>query len=447
MKIALNSNVIIKDYEINGLLIDVERATYRKVNSSGLTISKILEVEKNIELEPLLLKLSALYKIPVDVFRHDIEEYIGDMVSRGFYTSDSPSQIEENPMESAENYSKNGVWIKVTNKCNLTCRYCYADAGTALDIELTVGEMEDLLHDLNNSGFSKFVITGGEPLMRNDIIDILEVCAKYGQVQLLTNGTMGDHNLYKKIMSLVDIIQISIDSYEMEYHDKNRGEGSFKRALSTIEYLSSVDAKKIAIAMTPTPEYKADIIKMINFCLDLNVIHLHINRFVPYGRAKSYDKNLDITDFYTWADQGYQFLRDTYNNCYRQNRKFEFDLDIATDLCEQVYSQGKKISCGLNCNHLSIESNGDVFLCPSLHIKELVLGNIKNEPISDIMNKSRSEHGSFKVDDLPKCKECEVKYYCGGGCRAIALHDSNDLYGNEYNCENYKKRIYGLMLQ
>lgn len=42
MKISLNKNVIIKDYETKGLLIDVERADYRKVNSSGLTISKFL---------------------------------------------------------------------------------------------------------------------------------------------------------------------------------------------------------------------------------------------------------------------------------------------------------------------------------------------------------------------------------------------------------------------
>ena len=56
MKISLNKNVIIKDYETKGLLIDVERADYRKVNSSGLTISKFLNKYGEISVEELLLK-------------------------------------------------------------------------------------------------------------------------------------------------------------------------------------------------------------------------------------------------------------------------------------------------------------------------------------------------------------------------------------------------------
>ena len=58
MKISLNKNVIIKDYETKGLLIDVERADYRKVNSSGLTISKFLNKYGEISVEELSSDLS-----------------------------------------------------------------------------------------------------------------------------------------------------------------------------------------------------------------------------------------------------------------------------------------------------------------------------------------------------------------------------------------------------
>ena len=50
--------------------------------------------------------------------------------------------------------------------------------------------------------------------MRKDIVEILKTCKKYGKVQILTNGTIGNAELYREIMEIVDAIQISLDSYE-----------------------------------------------------------------------------------------------------------------------------------------------------------------------------------------------------------------------------------------
>ncbi|NSE36493.1 SPASM domain-containing protein [Dorea longicatena] len=85
MKISLNKNVIIKDYETKGLLIDVERADYRKVNSSGLTISKFLNKYGEISVEELLLKLSDLYELPEEVFGEEVQQFLDDMIEKGFF--------------------------------------------------------------------------------------------------------------------------------------------------------------------------------------------------------------------------------------------------------------------------------------------------------------------------------------------------------------------------
>lgn len=447
MNISLNENIVIKDYEVKGLLIDTKRASYRKVNSSGLTISKYLEKYKILDVDSLMSKLSELYQLPEEVFKDDVMDYITDMAKRGFYLIDGISQMKD--LEEGENESStsNGIWIKVTNRCNLRCRYCYANSGEGEEEEITINEIKEILEELKVRNYRKIIITGGDPLMRKDILEILEVCRKYGQVQLLTNGTIGEKNVFERIIELVDVVQISIDSYDEDFHDRNRGKGSFQKAISTIKFLTSLAPEKIVIAMTPTPEYMADIVEMIRFCLALNVKCLHINRFVPYGRAKSYQNHFDIETFYKWVDKGYDFLRTTYVNYYKQNKSFQFRLDVASDLCNQVYSKGKKISCGLNCNQISIESNGDVYLCASLHIPDLVLGNIRNEKISDILDNSQKKYGNFSVDELPGCQSCDEKYFCGGGCRAIALNETGDLYGKESSCSVYKKRIHDLMLR
>ena len=112
------------------------------------------------------------------------------------------------------------------------------------------------------------------------------------------------------------------------------------------------------------------------------------------------------------------------------------------------YTQkGRKTSCGVNCNQISIDSNGNVYLCPSLHIEEFELGNIRTDNITEIMEKSKQKYGEIDVEMLSKCKNCEIKYYCGGGCRAIAFNETGDLYGQERNCDNYRNRVFDLMLQ
>lgn len=446
MKISLNKNVIIKDYETKGLLIDVERADYRKVNSSGLTISKFLNKYGEISVEELLLKLSDLYELPEEVFGEEVQQFLDDMIEKGFFVKDGDySRIETE--ETICHQTSNGIWIKVTNRCNLRCSYCYADSGEGEANELTIEEIENLLIELKPKNYNKIVITGGDPLMRKDIVEILKTCKKYGKVQILTNGTIGNAELYREIMEIVDAIQISLDSYEEIHHDKNRGKGSFVRAVNTVKTLTHINNKKVIVAMTPTPDYMPDIVEMIKFCLNMNVRQLHINRFVPYGRAKTFENKLNMEQFYKWVDRGYDFLRNIYINYYKQNKEFIFNIDVSNDLCNQVYSKGRKTSCGVNCNQISIDSNGNVYLCPSLHIEEFELGNIRTDNITEIMEKSKQKYGEIDVEMLSKCKNCEIKYYCGRGCRAIAFNETGDLYGQERNCDNYRNRVFDLMLQ
>ena len=392
MKISLNKNVIIKDYETKGLLIDVERADYRKVNSSGLTISKFLNKYGEISVEELLLKLSDLYELPEEVFGEEVQQFLDDMIDKGFFVKDGDySRIETE--ETICHQTSNGIWIKVTNRCNLRCSYCYADSGEGEANELTIEEIENLLIELKPKNYNKIVITGGDPLMRKDIVEILKTCKKYGKVQILTNGTIGNAELYREIMEIVDAIQISLDSYEEIHHDKNRGKGSFVRAVNTVKTLTHINNKKVIVAMTPTPDYMPDIVEMIKFCLNMNVRQLHINRFVPYGRAKTFENKLNMEQFYKWVDRGYDFLRNI------------------------------------------------------LHIEEFELGNIRTDNITEIMEKSKQKYGEIDVEILSKCKNCEIKYYCGGGCRAIAFNETGDLYGQERNCDNYRNRVFDLMLQ
>lgn len=445
MVIELNQGVIIKKHNNTGVLINTEQARYRKLNNSGLVIAEFLQESVRTEPEKLFSKLSNYYGIPKDLMTEDVNNFLDELMKAGFIKDNSSEGEEKN--STANDFTDNGIWLKVTNRCNLKCEYCYANSG-AFDAksEISIEEIEDLLSNMSEP-IRKIIITGGEPLLRNDILDIIQVCNKYGKVQLLTNGTLGDRELYETILSLVDSIQISIDSNIPEYHDRNRGAGSFEKAVQNAGIISGIDNSKLAVAMTPTPKYKADIVDMIKFCQSIGVYQLHINRFVPYGRAEKYEDGFNLQEFYNWVDKGYEYIYETYVSYYKQNRQFNFQLDVASDLNREVYSTGKKCSCGVNHNLLSIDCNGDVYLCPSLHKEGLILGNIKEKSLVDIKSESKKRYKSFLVDDLDKCKDCELKYFCAGGCRAIALNNTDDIYGVEDDCAVYKKRILDLMVR
>lgn len=455
MEIRIRDTIVTKKYGEKGLLVDTQRATYQSLNGSATYIVELIKKFDSVDLDTILGKVSEHYNIPIKLLKDDITNYIKELVSKGYLENVGSAEINEvvqveKDIDTAKkeiDRTENGVWIKVTDRCNLRCTYCYAESGEQkCSEELSIEDIQRVLEELSYTDTNKIVITGGEPLVRKDIVEILELCKKYGHVQLLTNGTLGDEKLYKEILKHVDMIQVSLDSYNEDKHEEGRGKGSYMKALRNIDIISNLNPNKITISMTPTPAYIADIQKMIDFCLEHNVYHMHINRFVPYGRAsKEYDRPFDLKDFYNWVDQGYLHLSKLYIDSMERKKEFKFHLDVASDLRKAVLTKGQKRSCGLNKNLISIDADGAVYFCPSLHIEQHKLGSIYENSLQEILENSQENYGSFCVDCLPKCQSCEIKYFCGGGCRALALNESGDIFSVDNNCSTYKERVYQIM--
>lgn len=455
MVLSMAPGIVLKNDNEVALLVDTQQARYQKLNSSALFISELIQKNSSMVLDEVLEAMSDKYSIPVSLMEEDVTKYIKDMVAKHYFTSsnenesDDSIEVNQESKSTNEDYTDNGIWIKVTDRCNLHCSYCYANSGENNDLEeLSIQDIERILQELEFSSTNKIVITGGEPLIRKDILDIVKKCKEYSMVQVLTNGTIGDEAFYRELLESVDMIQISLDSYDEIKHEEGRGKGSFKKALRTIDIISGIEPRKLTISMTPTPDYIAHIPTMIDFCLEHQVYSLHINRFVPYGRAhEQYEDSFDLKDFYNWVDEGYAYLTQLYKQAMERRMPFAFQLDVASDVRHAVFSRGTKRSCGLNKNVISVDSEGSVYLCPSLHVEAFRLGNIYESSMIDIIKASQEKYGSFCVDDLHACKECDVKYFCGGGCRALALNDQDDIYGVDNNCGTYKQRVVDIMMR
>lgn len=426
------------------IILDPNEGKYFKLNRTAKEIFDSLKGNE-IEMETIVDEMQAKYNIPSDLIKKDIFEFINLLLEKGFIISDE--FVVKNENEKIED--KEGLrtlWLKVTNKCNLKCPYCYADSKIENDStsELNIDEIEMIFKELKEMGLEKIVITGGEPLLRKDIVEILKRAKNYGQLQLLTNGVIFNQDILDEIVKYVDIIQFSIDSYDGQKHNQIRGKGNFEKTMRTVKYIQGLGFKNVVFAVTPTPANDVDLVKMIDFCIENKVRRLHVNRYVPLGRARDYEK-FDIEKFYRKADEAYAHIHELYKNAIKRREKFDFSIDIAGDFVNSVYSKGKKYSCGLNKSIISVEANGDVYLCQAMHDENLKLGNIRVQRIKDIQKKVNKDFGCFCVDCIGKCKDCDVRYWCGAGCRALAYAVNGSIFENEPQCDSHRKRILDLM--
>ncbi|MGC2167168.1 MAG: radical SAM protein, partial [Gallionella sp.] len=132
--------------------------------------------------------------------------------------------------------------VNLTRRCNLACAHCYMDAKTLKDggdDELTTDEVRVLLDDVaQRSNETMVVLTGGEPLLRGDLEELLAHGTRLGLSMVV--GTNGLALTDKRVQSLKNAgamgAGISIDSLDPEKHDAFRGlPGAWEKTLNGIE--------------------------------------------------------------------------------------------------------------------------------------------------------------------------------------------------------------------
>lgn len=130
------------------------------------------------------------------------------------------------------------VSYAVTRKCNLKCKHCYSDAKDHISSdELTLDETKRLIDDLANWNIRLLILDGGEPLCREDFLEIVRYAYNKGlRVVVGSNGTLIDVEVARKMRDAgVECVQISIDGVRPETHDSFRGEvGAFQKAMQGV---------------------------------------------------------------------------------------------------------------------------------------------------------------------------------------------------------------------
>ena len=321
-------------------------------------------------------------------------------------------------------FPAHAVW-EMTNACNLKCIHCHASGGKKGD-ELSTDEAKILINQLAEiPEFRMLAFTGGEPLVRPDLFELLAYSKALGFTNTIaTNATLIDDETAMRLKQHgVVIAAVSLDGFNAETHDMIRGKtGIFDATLEGIRALNKAGIL-LHINITVMDYNLPELDQMMSLIEELNAGILLIYQLVPVGRGRDIsdvaldiDGNERLMQFMVKAQSeakaiiepvaGTQYWSHLLNQAGIKSGPLMW-------LAEKVFH-----GCSAGRGFVYIKPNGDVWPCPFIEVSS---GNIKDKPFTQIWAESPVFKELRNRETLLEgsCGACEYKKICGG-CRGRA---------------------------
>jgi SynChlorMet cassette radical SAM/SPASM protein ScmE len=334
------------------------------------------------------------------------------------------------------------VFIEITNRCNLRCKYCsHFDSPGDMGIDLPTEEWLRFFEELNSCAVMEVSLSGGEPFCRDDFRELLTGIIKNRmRYNILSNGTLISDEMAKFIASThrCNSIQISLDGSIPEIHDACRGFGSFEMAVEGIDCLKRYKLP-LDVRVTINRHNVKDLENIARFLLEeIELPSFSTNSATHFGLCKSNAKQVQLTpEEHHLAMNTLHMLNKRYSGrIYAQAgplanlkawNRMKKDLSLGL---EETPSVGHLTSCGGLNTKIAIRSDGVIVPCNFLgHIE---LGRINKDKLKEIWHHHPllirlRERYKIPLTNFEFCRECDYIRYCRGGCPAVAYN----ILGNE----------------
>ena len=284
-----------------------------------------------------------------------------------------------------------------TNACNLACAHCYRDSGEAAERELSTEEGLRLIDEIARAGFQIMIFSGGEPLLRPDILELIRHARDCGLRPVLgSNGTLLSLEMARALKDAgLMAAGISLDSLDAVKHDRLRGQkGAWQAAVM---------------------DWNADeICAITDFAVESGARGHHIFFLVPTGRGEKIE--------------GSALPRRDYENTLRRimEKARTVPIEIKPTCAPQFirvadtvgHSQRFRQGCLAGTSYCIISPRGDVQPCAYL---DLPLGNVRDLPFDRIWAENETLARLRTRDYSGSCGDCHYSDRCGG-CRARAAY-------------------------
>jgi len=337
------------------------------------------------------------------------------------------------------------VSYSITTKCNLKCKHCYSESvDQAAPDELSTEEAFRLMDDLSKWRTGLLVIDGGEPLCREEILDVVKYASSKGiRTTIGSNGTLIDEAMARKMLDAgVKAVAISVDGANAQTHDSFRGvTGTFEQTLKGVEACRNAGLPfqfNTVIRKETVPQLE-------------DILHLAVNNganaaeffdLVAVGRAKDECKDQVLSN--DERRRAIEWLAQSQEDCpivirvpacpmypLLLQQKHIQPRHFPVEMLQRVPYYGRGCAAGMPMGYVMVKSNGDVNPCMLLQVK---LGNIRQQSIISIWENS-PVLAELRQRELLKgeCGNCSYKITCSG-CRGRAYEETGDMMAADPGC-------------
>ena len=335
------------------------------------------------------------------------------------------------------------VDVDITTECNLRCRYCYHFSGPGdVNHDLPLTNWLSFFEELEQAAVMEVSLCGGEPFIREDILDILDGIVKNRmRFSLLSNGSLitEEHAAAIAKTGRCSYIQVSLDGASPGTHDIIRGDGSFEGAVRGIQILRRYGIT-VTSRVTIHPQNIDELEEISRLLLEeIGLRSFSTNYVSPIGLAQENEPRLQMT-----TDE----LNQAMETLVRLNQKYHgrigasagpladarlfHEMEEARRLGLPSYQgKGHLVACNCPWNKLAVRADGVIIPC--ILLSHIELGRINQDSIVEIWQHHPELHRFRSRKDIALssfefCRGCEWMPYCTGNCPGSGYSLNGDVY-------------------
>jgi len=309
------------------------------------------------------------------------------------------------------------LFWECTLNCNFFCKHCGSSAGRKnYEGSLKTEEIKNVFEEVADNFNPKetmIAVTGGEPLLRQDLFDVMKYAKSLGfSWGMVTNGFLVNEKILQKMKdSGMDTIVVSIDGIEKTHDEFRQVKGAYEHAIKAIKLLDKANfLKDLQITTCIHKGNFADLEKMYKTFIPLGITSWRVMNVDPIGRAED-NSEIIIND--SQLKLMLEFIKEK-----RKTSKVKITYGcegfLGLDFEDEV--RGHLFYCATGINIASILYNGDIFICPNVpRLPHLIQGNVKKDSFVKIWNEKFEFFRNKNRTNCDKCSKCKFWDFCLGG--------------------------------
>ena len=278
--------------------------------------------------------------------------------------------------------------ITLTNRCNVNCVYCHHDGMVSSKQEMTADELYTICKIAKNLGVKKIRLSGGEPLIRKDIVEVVEKIASldFKDISMTTNGTMLEKYAQGLKDAGLDRVNVSLDTLNRETYEFITRKDYLESAKAGILKAVEVGLYPVKINMVIMKDINQNEIKdMFYFCKENNIVL----QLIELIESENCDDDKFSADYHYKLDMIEERLADiadeVHERKFMQGRK-KYYIDGGE--IEVVKPVDNSTFCA-NCSRLRITPDGKIKPCL-----------LRNDNLVELISHVRNGESDEKLEEI-----------------------------------------------